>query len=431
MTQVISYPAAPGSPVATGITVSIGGVPVAVQVSGRLHFATVSAEGPCEVVISCDQPYGAVVVRPLHDGVPAQGDGRTLRLTVARPRTLYVDFSGRPPLALTIEPLETWAPGPGDPSVIHFAPGMHHAGEIVLASHQTLYVDGGAWVHGWVRSHDAKHPAIRGRGVLDGSSLPPHSRQLVVFDGCSDVQVEGITTVNTPSWNLVFGGCDRVHAAHLKLIGWVVTSDGIDVVGSRDVLIEDCFLRNNDDCVAIKAVDYQKRSPGQSNRWESDVERVVVRRCLCYNDHAGNALEIGFETRTASISDITFDDLDIIGAHGEGGVFTIHNGDRAVVSRVLYRNIRVEHFYDRFIDLRVLRSRYSKDEGRGTIRDIRFQDIQSVADQFNTPSLIGGFDADHPIRDVSFVNLRMGDQHVTHPDQLHLFTMHVQGLTFS
>jgi polygalacturonase len=29
----------------------------------------------------------------------------------------------------------------------------------------------------------------------------------------------------------------------------VIGSDGIDIVGSRDVLVEGCFLRNNDDCV--------------------------------------------------------------------------------------------------------------------------------------------------------------------------------------
>jgi len=430
MPQVISFPAAPDAPRASGITLTVGGVAVPVFVSGRLHFASICAEGPCAVAISTEQPFGTVVMRPKHDGVTVQGDLRTLHFTIGRPRTIYVDFSDRPALALTISPLETWTPRPGDPAVISFGPGVHHAGEITIKAGQTLYLAGGAWVHGWVRSAGAATVAIRGRGVLDGSSQPAHSRQLIVFDGCSDVLVEGITAVNTPSWTLVFGGCDRVLARTLALIGWVVTSDGIDVVGSRDVVIEDCFLRTNDDCVAIKAVDYQKRPAGAPSSWESDVARVVVRRCLCYNDQAGNALEIGFETRAGSISEITFEDCDIIGAHGEGGVFTIHNGDRAVVSQVLYRNIRVEHFYDRFIDLRVLHSRYSKDKARGTIRDIRFEDIQTIADQFNTPSLIGGFDAAHPVQDVAFVNLRMGQLHITHPDQLHLFTSHVQGLTF-
>ena len=431
MPQVISSPAAPGSPRAGGITLTVGGVAVPVFVSGRLHFASVSADGPCAVAITCEQPFGTVVMRPRHDAVPVQGDLRRLCFTISRPRTVYVDFSDRPALALTIAPPETWSADAADPAVISFGPGLHHAGEIAITAGQTLYLAAGAWVHGWVRCTGAERVAIRGRGVLDGSSQPAHARQLIVFDGCRDVLVEGITAVNTPSWTLVFGGCDRVHARNLALIGWVVTSDGIDVVGSRDVLIEDCFLRTNDDCVAIKAVDYQKRPAGTLSSWESDVARVMVRRCLCYNDQAGNVLEIGFETRAASIAEITFEDCDIIGAHGEGGVFTIHNGDRAVIEKVLYRNIRVEHFYDRFIDLRVLHSRYSKDALRGTIRAIRFEDIQAIADQFNTPSLIGGFDAAHPVQDVAFVNLRMGQQHITHPDQLHLFTSHVQGLTFS
>jgi hypothetical protein len=44
----------------------------------------------------------------------------------------------------------------------------------------------------------------------------------------------------------------------------------------------------------------------------------------------------------------------VIAAHGEGGVFTIHNGDRACISRVLYEDIRVEHFYDKLVDFRIM-----------------------------------------------------------------------------
>jgi hypothetical protein len=214
-------------------------------------------------------------------------------------------------------------------------------------------------------------------------------------------------------------------------MGWVVTSDGIDVVGSRDTVVEDCFLRDNDDCVAVKAVDYNAAREQLRGDWLRDVVNLRVRRCVCYNDSAGNALEIGFETRCESIRDIVFEDIDIIGAHGNGGVFTIHNGDRATVSDVTYRDIRVEHFWDLIVDLRVLKSRYSKDDRRGTIRNVRFERISAIEDRFNTPSLIGGYDAEHPVEDVVFDDVRFGEKRVANADDLHLFTRNARGIVFT
>jgi hypothetical protein len=430
MPTLVVHTAAAGSPLATGITVTVNGRSVPVHRSGTLDFASVCSDGPCAVEISCDLAEPLIAVRPLHRGVAATTQGGVIRFSIDRPRTVYVEFKGRPSLALRVTPLETWVPEGSSDAVIHFGPGMHDAGEITIGSHQTLYLAGGAWVRGYVRCAGAERPAIRGRGVLDGSQIPRNSRHMIIFDGCRDVLVEGITSVDTPCWNLVFGGCSGVVASHLALIGWVVSSDGIDVVGSRDVLIEDCFLRNNDDCVVLKAMAYEQRDQGHPRSWQRDVENVRVRRCVCYNDQAGNALEIGFETRTTRIRDVIFEDLDIIGAHGEGGVFTIHNGDRAIIEDVLYRDIRVEHFYDRLVDFRVLRSRYSKDPQRGIIRKIHLQTIRCIVDAFNTPSLIGGFDADHPVEDILFEDFRMGDVPVSGPDGLHLFTSHVRGIVF-
>lgn len=430
MTTVSAASAPHGAAITGDLAIVAGGVDVPVYRCQALDYAMLVADGPVEITVTAGAPLGAVTVRPQHRGAATTVDGATLTLAVDRPRQLYVELAGRPPLALFIDPPDARAPDPADPDVRFFGPGVHHPGEIALRSGQTLYLAAGAVVHGHVRASGVERVSVRGTGILDGTHLPRGHCRLMVFEGCRDVLVEGITTVGTPSWNLVFGACERVRVSRVKLIGWVVTSDGIDVVGSRDVLIEDCFLRNNDDCVAVKSIDSRSYPRDARLDWRGDVTGVRVRRCVCYNDHAGNALEIGFETRCGSISGIVFEDCDIIGAHGEGGVFTIHNGDRAVISDVLYRDIRVEHFYDRFIDFRVMRSRYSKDDARGVIRDITLRDIQTIEDRYNTPSLIGGWDAASPVRDVVFERLRMGDRHVLGPDDLHLFVKHAEGVVF-
>jgi hypothetical protein len=158
---------------------------------------------------------------------------------------------------------------------------------------------------------------------------------------------------------------------------------------------------------------------------------VLVQRCVCWNDHAGNVFEIGFETRCARISGITFRDCDVIGAHGEGGVFTIHAGDRAEICDVLYEDIRVEHMYDKFVDFRVLHSRYSKDAERGRIHDVTLRRIRTCPDPFNTLSLLGGCDATHEVSDIRFEDVRIGEQAVASAEDLHLFLRHARNIAFS
>jgi hypothetical protein len=123
----------------------------------------------------------------------------------------------------------------------------------------------------------------------------------------------------------------------------------------------------------------------------------------------GYLKEIGFETRCASISDITFRDCDVIRCEREGyysgGVFTIHNGDRALVSNVRYEDIRVEDAREKLIDFKVLHSHYSKDAQRGQIRGVHLKDVH-VVDGELPPSIIQSFDRDHRVEDVTIENLR-------------------------
>lgn len=77
-----------------------------------------------------------------------------------------------------------------------------------------------------------------------------------------------------------------------------------------------------------------------------NVRDIKVRRCVLWNAEPGNALEIGYELRCNEVSDVVFEDCDIIHCEYEGnqsgGVLTIHNADRAKVHNVRYENIRIE-----------------------------------------------------------------------------------------
>ncbi|MGV3614767.1 MAG: glycosyl hydrolase family 28 protein [Fimbriimonas sp.] len=425
--SAVAYPFPADLPLSERFEVTIDGQPQFVHDCPVGSLCAFVIDGPVEVFVRPLEPAETLSVRPRSRDKVATPYDDGFRLDLDRPDRLFLDLGdGRLPLFLFADAPEN-RPDPADPKVRYFAAGqVHEAGRIELGEGETLYIEGGAVVRGSVYAH-GDGISVRGPGLIDGRQYAHHETRLLVFDGCRDLRVEDVATVGTPSWNLVLGACERATVERVKLIGWVVCSDGIDVVGSRDVVVRDCFLRNNDDCVAIKAIDYDRAS--NRTDWRRDVERVLVEGCTMYNDRAGNVMEIGYETQTASIRNVTFRNLDVLAGHGEGGVFTIHNGDRATVADVLYEDIRVEHFYDKLIDFRIMSSRYSKDSERGRIENVTLRNITTVEDRYNTVSLIGGHDENHRVEGITIENFVMGSRLVSSPDDLPLYTKHASATT--
>jgi hypothetical protein len=137
--------------------------------------------------------------------------------------------------------------------------------------------------------------------------------------------------------------------------------------------------------------------------------------------------------RTSSIRNIRFTNCDILGVHGYGGVFGIHNADHATVSDVLYENIRVEHYYNKLIDLKVIKSMWGKDPERGQIRNVVFRNIdvtQSIYNSGYSMSLIGGYDSTHTVENILFENFRLNGGKVTNADQLELYVKQAKDIRF-
>ena len=81
--------------------------------------------------------------------------------------------------------------------------------------------------------------------------------RLVYISNCDDVQLEGVTFMNSPFWTTHLYRCNRV-----KLLGLTIkapaapvkapSSDAVDVDVCTDVLIKNCYISVNDDAVALK-----------------------------------------------------------------------------------------------------------------------------------------------------------------------------------
>jgi polygalacturonase len=337
---------------------------------------------------------------------------------------------------LFVNPSETNPPKPGDPGVVSFAAGqIHELAMLNLEDGQTLYLPGGAVLKGRVHVKGKSGIRICGHGIFDGSFYSQKTDGMIpsiTLERCPNVLVEDITMIRPQGWMIMVAACAGATIRNVKQIGEVRSSDGIDVVGSRDVVIEDCFLHNNDDCVVVKAFLLGTKNLAATRvDARENVENVLVRRCTLANWHCGHAMEIGHELSVDFVRNVTFTDIDVLHVHGHGAVFSIHNTDRAMVTDVLFDNIRVEHCFDKLIDFRISRSRYSTDEARGHIRGVNLRNIHWTRTQYNdgyTISIIGGWDADHLIEDVTIENLVIDGVPIQKIDDLEIFTRHCRNL---
>ncbi len=421
-------------PASAAHRVEVEGEAVQVFALNETAFAQFATGGPVEVCVRVAHDITGAEVKPSRLGVDEAVQGGCLRFTLHGPANVCVEIDGVAPLFLYVDPLEApGVPDRDDPAVTWFEAGwVHEVGVMRIASGQTLYLEPGAVVSGAFHLHGAEDVRILGAGILDGGwyATPGKPRyKLIQLDACRRVEVRDLVMTRPPTWMLLICNCEDVRVVGVRQIGEPVGSDGVDIVGSRRVRIERCFLRNNDDCVAVKAC--CPVYPGFADlEGRFDVADVVVESCAFWNARAGNAMEIGFETIADSISGVTFRDIDVLAAHGDGAVFSIHAGDRATISGVLFDDIRVEHMYSRCVDLMILDSRWSRDPVRGRVRGVTFRDVRTLPDIYNTLNLIGGYDAEHTVEGVSFERFRIGDRLVRNADDMTLLTRHAQGVSF-
>ena len=416
----------------SSLAVRIDGAPAEVYATQTADFLLLSGDGPFVLEIDLPSAPHSAAVRPARLDLTPELDGATIRIPFPRPLNASIECEGFKPLFLFASPPETFRPDPDAPGVRYYGGGrVYDEGTLRLASGETLYVEGGTVLRATIIAENATGIRICGHGVIDGSLVPPsRAHPLVTFSRCRGCRVENVTLVRPSNWMLVLGGCDGVRVDNLHEIGEVVCSDGIDIVGSRDIDVGGSFLVNNDDCIAVKSmpVPYLKL-PGTD--WGGDVRAVRIHGCSFLNLGSGNAMEIGFELRADLVEDIVFEDIDVLAAHQYAAVFSIHDGDRALVRRIRYRDIRVEHYWDKLVDIRILLSRYSRDPERGRVEDIAFERIRCIPNRFNPPSLIGGFDAAHRVSGVAFRDFRIGDRPVLSADDLQLYTKQADGISFS
>ncbi len=458
---VVTYPTPEGASQADDFQVVVDGQTQFVHNSQIAAFTTFSFSGKVQVTITPRKAFTRVDIRPKSRDIAATVEDGTIRFELGRPCQLSIELDGdiKRPLFVFANPPEKKTPKPDDKRVRYFGPGqVYDAGEIVLKSNETLYIAGGAVVRGRVRAENAKNVRVRGYGILDGSHRD-YKTQSLKFSGCTNVELNGIVILNSYGWTVVPLKCDNVKIENVKIVGWRDNDDGVDIVGCHNLAVVDSFLRTKDDCIAVKA------SPGYFEGGESglrSVRNVAVANSVLWNAEWGNAMEIGFELQTDSVSGVIFKDCDII--HVErGGTFTIHNGDWATVENIRFEDIRVEDSRDKLIEFRIGLSIYSGDcpqeyhrqnpnrkrsplgqwmpvaddelstyaAKRGRIRNVHFKNIEVTGAKSPVSFLIGYDNDEHSVQNVRIENLKINGQLVSSPEEGHFTIEHAKEIRFT
>lgn len=187
--------------------------------------------------------------------------------------------------------------------MVYIPPGDYTTGSLRLCSHLRLYVESGATVfaardkeafdkEALLFGEDLTNLTIEGRGTFDGQgahewrlndmddryiignqrrmeaagkplmrAFPTEDSvgKLMLLIRCNDVQIRGLSFLDSPFWTMHLYGCERVVIDGLYIRSSRksgVWADGIDPDGCRDVHISNCTIETGDDAIVFYSYNF-------------------------------------------------------------------------------------------------------------------------------------------------------------------------------
>lgn len=327
------------------------GVTVPKVDQGYCYYDTTDASNIVTVTVkNASIPLNNIVIRPrsYHIIPRINKKARTITFSLKAGKNVMLD-PGYPAPHATMYPALAifanvqYANPPSGPNVIDLKPG-YYTGIYTVSSNQTLYLEPGAFLEGEViAATGATNVTIMGHGIIDQSvsSYGPD----VMCRQVSDLKIDGIICTQTPSitWGIVPIDCTNVTINNVKRLSYKPNSDGIDLCGCSNVNVRNCFVRSSDDSIVVKgSIPYWGKMPLMPTN------NVTVTGCVLWNDDASD-ISVGEETMGQNISNVTFSNIDVIGAYF-ASVININNGEGGEISNIHFNNIRVEDMDPTYCD---------------------------------------------------------------------------------
>ena len=310
-----------------------------------------------------------------------------------------------------------------DSSITYIGPGVYKADAISMKSNSTVYIAGGAYVYGQIRTEDLENITIRGRGIISGAIYERRSESEytlpIEIRSSTNVRIEGITILDPAGWTITLYKSTDVVLDNVKIITARQNGDGISVQSCSNVLVKNGFVRSWDDSLVVKNSDR-----GSTNN-------VVFDDVTVWTDLA-QSMEVGYETYGPEMNDITFKNITIVHNFHKAAI-SMHNCDDAVINNVTYENITLEDGQmlgdqrsdgenDFLIDFTIAyHPDWTKSQGdRGSINNVNIKNVKVYSLLDSIVSRINGESESSAIRGVTIEGIEIEGVQITSLDQLGL-----------
>lgn len=232
-------------------------------------------------------------------------------------------------------------------------------------------IDGNAGEDNWWHEPKVKKGAFRPR--------------MIFLNRCRNVTVQGIQVQNSPSWNVHPYFSSRLKFVDMNILNPKDSpnTDGLDPESCRDVEITGVYFSVGDDCIAVKSGKIYMGS-----KYRTPSENIVIRQC-CMRDGHGS-VTIGSEM-AGGVKNLTVKDCRFL--HTDRGLrikTRRGRGKDAVVDKILFENIRMDHVMTPFVinsfyycdpdghsDYVASKEALLVDDRTPCIKELRFEDIQA------------------------------------------------------
>ncbi|CAN7450290.1 glycoside hydrolase family 28 protein [Paenibacillus sp. LjRoot56] len=415
------------------------GVPVISFLTDRDYdYAHFSFSGSTTITITVCEPIDTYAISPLAFDIQGTVEGNKLTFDIQDSRYLIVKINNLKELVVIADPLEVSAPPVSGDGIFHvvanysadftgetmatsaiqeaindassagggvvYVPeGVFLIGNLILKSHVTLYLQGGAVLRATDHKEDytvdfhkdsldldgtwfiqtepnSTNITISGRGTIDGNGSWLRANQsfvsnLIVPMLTTNFTIDGIIGRDAGLWALIPTRSNHVKITNYKGFQSLVDyeDDAIDIVESQHVLVTHTIAISEDDPFSTKtwneATDIAQNWPGSPQVLEHVTFDDVIAWTCCaafkvgmgveqaqrnvifknsYVYQASRALAIHHRFGKASAENITFENIDIEQViHERNGPFWLHleieESGRGIgpVTQVLLKNIKV------------------------------------------------------------------------------------------
>lgn len=367
---------------AINLKATIAGDEVQLRSQMGYHFVGTTHKVPFEVTISADSLLTDFDLSPHFKGIKADVNGTNAKFVIEQPGYYVGSFNDGHHFFLFVDDKDFSAAGiplsefgkidnTGKKDVTELMQsainaaaskkktlivpaGTYLCTQLVLPSNCSLYLEEGSELLLNPTSYRAfrndafnrpsfivcngKNVKITGLGTINcnGTELfTRHGRKgrlrALYFQDCQKVTVQGITILDGSAWTTEYASSKNVVIQNVKVISniRILGTDGIDLNGVNNAIVQDCFVCSGDDGICLK-----------STNSEDNLNSVTVKGNVVMS--GSSALKIGTETRAEIMSDVSFVDNDVLLTRW-GPHLLIRDGQN--LDNILFENNRYENWY--------------------------------------------------------------------------------------